>query len=364
MSLCRLSACSLALVLALSGPVWALSAQDIAQASFTAPDPATKPPANTTPPDKKPVGGKAAKAAGKSAGKADAGKLDPLVVKAQVLLARKNVSPGEIDGHDGENYRKALAQFRRLNGLGEGDQLDAATWAALGGPTAGDVITTYAVTKADAATSFVRKIPHDYAKQARLKRLGYTSPAEMFAERFHMSPKLFLALNPQAGSRKAKLKPGETLTVVATQRAVPLAPVARLEANKGTGMLVAYGADDAVLASYPATIGNSETPSPEGEHTITRVVRNPPYEYDPQKNFQQGRNTKRLALAPGPNNPVGTVWIALSKPTFGIHGTPEPAQVSKTSSHGCVRLTNWDAEDLAGLVKPGVKVRFVEKPGA
>lgn len=346
MPLNRLSIWTFALLLALAGPVFALTAQDVNQASFTAtPAPTAKTPL---------------KKATKPPAKAAAGKLDPVIVKTQVLLSRKNVSPGEIDGRDGENYRKAIAQFRRLNGLGDGDQLDAATWQALGGPETGDVLVPYVVTKPDAATRFVRKIPHDYAQQAGLKRLGYKTPTEMYAERFHMSEALLKALNAKA----KLLQPGETLTVVAAQRTTPLAPVERLEAIKATGMLVAYGAGDVVLASYPATIGNSETAAPEGEYEITRVVRNPPYEYDPKKNFQQGRNTRRLDLAPGPNNPVGTVWIALSKPTFGIHGTPEPSQVSKTSSHGCVRLTNWDAEDLAGLVKPGVRMRFVEKPAA
>lgn len=345
MPLHRLSICTLALSLALNGPVFALTAQDINQASFTAP----KPPAK-----------KNAKTPAKTPPKAAAGALDPLIVKTQVLLSRKNVSPGEIDGRDGENYRKAIAQFRRLNGLGDSTQMDAATWLALGGPTAGDILAPYSVTPPDAATAFVPEIPHDYAKQATLKQLGYKTPSEMYAERFHMSEALLKALNPTADL----LKPGETLTVVAAQRTVPLAAVERLEAIKATGMLVAYGAGDVVLASYPATIGSRETASPEGEYEITRVVHNPPYGYDPKKNFQQGTNSRPLELAPGPNNPVGTVWIALSKPTFGIHGTPEPAQISKTSSHGCVRLTNWDAEDLAGLVKPGVRMRFVEKPAA
>ncbi len=347
MPVSRLPIWSLALLLALTAPALALTAQDVNQASFAGEAPPKAPPK----PGKKPA---------KPAPKPAAAKLDPVIVKAQVLLARKTVSPGEIDGRDGENYRKAIAQFRRLNGLGDGDRLDAATWQALGGPTATDILMPYAVTKADAATKFVPKIPHDYAQQAKLKRLGYKTAAEMFAERFHMSEDLLKALNP-----KAKLtSEGDMLAVVSVQRAPPAGTVERLEAMKATGMLVAYGAGDVVLASYPVTIGNSETPSPQGEYTVTRVVRDPPYEYDPKKNFQQGRNTKRLALAPGPNNPVGSVWIALSKPTFGIHGTPEPSQVSKTSSHGCVRMTNWDAEDLAGLVKPGVLVRFVEKPAA
>jgi lipoprotein-anchoring transpeptidase ErfK/SrfK len=114
------------------------------------------------------------------------------------------------------------------------------------------------------------------------------------------------------------------------------------------------------MAAYPATIGSDETPSPSGEVSVTRIARNPTYEYDPEKNFQQGHNKAKLKLPPGPNNPVGSVWIALSRPTYGIHGTPEPSKVSKTESHGCVRLTNWDAEELAGLVRRGTKVLFTD----
>jgi lipoprotein-anchoring transpeptidase ErfK/SrfK len=281
---------------------------------------------------------------------------DPFIVKAQILLSRKNISPGVIDGFAGENYSKAIAQFRRQAGLPAGDEMDAATFAALGGDTAVAIIAEYTLSEKDVAYEFAEAIPRDYAKQATMKHLSYTSPVEMFAERFHMGEKLLKAMNPKADYSKA----GTVITVVANARTRPERVVARVDAVKSTGMVVVYGKGDAILASYPATIGSTAAPSPEGEYTIKRIAKNPTYEYDPDKNFQQGRNTKRLTLPRGPNNPVGTTWIALSKPTFGIHGTPEPSLVSKTSSHGCVRLTNWDAEELASMVKRGVVVRFVE----
>lgn len=283
-------------------------------------------------------------------------KPDPAIVKAQVLLTRRGISPGLIDGLDGDNYRKAIAQFRRQEGLGEGDAMDASVWQAIGGDAAGDIIVAYTISEKDISYDFARWIPHDYAKQAVMKRLAYTSAREMLAERFRMSEKLLLALNRQARFRKA----GESILVIAPAgREVP-AGARRVEAVKSTGMVVVYGEGDRILASYPATIGSSETPSPDGEYRIERIVRNPTYHYDPDKNFQQGNNTRKLVLPAGPNNPVGTVWIALSKPTFGIHGTPDPSRVSKTSSHGCVRLTNWDAENLAAMVKPGLTVHFVD----
>jgi lipoprotein-anchoring transpeptidase ErfK/SrfK len=278
------------------------------------------------------------------------------IVKLQTLLVRQGISPGEIDGMDGENYRKALAQFRRRENLGAGDAVDDATWRALGGDRSQDIVTSYTVTEADARYVFSKRIPRDYARQARMRRLAYSRAPEMFAERFKMGEGLLRALNPRAHYRAA----GETLLVIAAGRTAPRAEVQLIEADKRTGRVTAYGSQGEMIASYPATIGSGDTPSPEGEYQVARVVRQPTYHYDPVKNFQQGRNTHKLVLPRGPNNPVGTVWIGLSKPTFGIHGTPEPSRIGKASSHGCVRLTNWDAEDLAGMVKPGALVRFVD----
>lgn len=278
------------------------------------------------------------------------------IIKAQVLLARQGVSPGEIDGLDGDNYRKAVDQFRRRENLGGGEFIDAATWQALKGDVSADIAADYVVTKQDAKTRFTGRIPHDYARQARMKRLGYRNAQEMFAERFHMSEGLLRFLNPRTHYRKR----GETLLTVSIGRAPPSDEARRVEADMTNGIVRALDATGKVIALYPATIGSEDTPSPEGEYQVVRVVKNPTYHYDPVKNFQQGKNKRRLVLPPGPNNPVGTVWIELSKPTFGIHGTPEPSRTSKASSHGCVRLTNWDAEELARIVRPGTTVRFID----
>ncbi len=332
MKIVDLKSLAFSFLFALSGgPVWALTAEDVNQAT---------------------IGGQT----GRVVDRPDRRGPDPLVVKVQALLDRRNISPGVIDGFDGENYRKAILQFRRQEQLGEGDEVDAATWLALGGDSASDIVAAYETSDKDASYDFSDAIPRDYAKQAARKRLSYTTAEEMFSERFHMGEKLLAALNPNADYSKA----GASILVVASRRKMPEDVVQRIDANKSTGMLIVFGAGDKILASYPATIGSTTTPSPEGSYTVERIARNPTYHYDPEKNFQQGSNTEKLVLPAGPNNPVGTVWIALSKPTFGIHGTPEPSLVSKTSSHGCIRLTNWDAEELAGMVKPGVPVRFVE----
>lgn len=282
--------------------------------------------------------------------------LSAFIVKAQILLGRRSISPGVIDGLDGENFRKAVAQFRRQENLGEGDTIDDVTWAKLGGDTIKDLVVPYEITKADARYRFAHRIPRDYARQAKMKRLSYTSAKEMFAERFHMSELLLVALNPNVRMTKV----ASVMQVVSVGREIQKGAAVRIEAVKRTGMVIVYGPAERILASYPATIGSEENPSPSGDHTVKRIARNPDYTYDPEKNFQQGRNRTKLTLPPGPNGPVGSVWIALSKPTFGIHGTPEPSKVSKTNSHGCIRLTNWDAEELADLAKPDVPVRFVD----
>jgi lipoprotein-anchoring transpeptidase ErfK/SrfK len=281
---------------------------------------------------------------------------NPFIAKAQILLSRRSVSPGVIDGVDGENFRKAVAQFRRQAMLPDGEEIDELAWLGLEGDATNDVIAEYTLTEKDAAYDFADEIPRDYAKQARMKRLSYTSPQEMLGERFHMSETLLAALNP----RQSFSEPGSRVAVASGRRSPEKGAALRIDAIKGTGMVLVFGADERLLASYPATIGSERTPSPSGDYAIERIARNPNYTYDPEKNFQQGQNTETLVLPPGPNGPVGTIWIALSKPTFGIHGTPDPSNVSKSNSHGCIRLTNWDAEELADLVKPGVAVRFLD----
>jgi lipoprotein-anchoring transpeptidase ErfK/SrfK len=287
-----------------------------------------------------------------------AGPIKPNIVKIQVLLARRSISPGEIDGVDGENFRKAVSEFRRQQNLPAGEDLDQTVWDALHGDNPDKpVVSDYTITEQDAAYPFVGTIPKDYAKQAKMKKLGFRDADEMLGERFHMSEVLLKALNPETDFSKS----GQHIFVVD-----PLPPsrnetkAARVVADKAHGLVIAYDEADKILAAYPATIGSDETPSPSGEVSVKRIAKNPTYEYDPEKNFQQGHNKSKLTLPKGPNNPVGSVWIALSRPTYGIHGTPEPSKISKTESHGCIRLTNWDAEELAGLVRKGTKVRFAD----
>ncbi|MBZ9978775.1 MULTISPECIES: L,D-transpeptidase family protein [Mesorhizobium] len=276
------------------------------------------------------------------------------VAALQVLLDRGGASPGVIDGRFGSNVDKALAAYNQINGSSLKSTDSVGIQAALS-QSGGDAFANYTITAEDAAGPYVASIPEDYSQKAQLDRMGFTSVTEALAERFHMDENYLKALNPDANFNR----PG-TIIKVANFGKLVSAPVARIVADKGKKEVFAYDASGKLVAAYPATIGSSDTPSPTGIHAVSRVALDPNYTYNPNINFKQGENNKILTIPPGPNGPVGSVWIALDKPTYGIHGTPEPSKIGKTESHGCVRLTNWDARELAKLVSPGVPVEFVE----
>lgn len=276
------------------------------------------------------------------------------LIRAEVLLSRAHFSPGVIDGQDGGNLKVALAAYERANGLPEDGKLDADVWQKLATDTA-PVVTDYVITDADVAGPFVEAIPKDYVEMAKLPRLAYTSPIEALAEKFHMDEALLKALNPGANFGVA----GTTIVVAAPGPDVLPAPVTLVEVDKARNQVRAFGADGALLASYPATVGSTDMPTPAGEWKVTGVSNDPDWRYDPAKLHFGDRTVGKLDIKPGPNNPVGAVWIALSAPTYGIHGAPEPRLVGKTASHGCVRLTNWDARQLGSAVGKATKVVFL-----
>jgi len=275
---------------------------------------------------------------------------DAAIVKLQVLLDRAGVSPGVIDGYFGDNLIKAVAGFGAQQKLAVDGTLDQEVLARL--TDAVPAVQAYAITAED-GQNLVSSIPQDYAKQAELPQLGYTSIAEKLAERFHMDINLLKSFNPTAS-----FAPGETIAV--TIAGNPKSGVVkRIEVNRTSGQVVALAEDGSLVSVYPATIG-SDTPSPTGTHEVKGVSKMPVYTYNPEISFQQGDNKKVLELPGGPNGPVGSVWIDLTEPTYGIHGTPDPELIGKAGSHGCVRLTNWDVEGLAEMVKPGVVAEFCQ----
>lgn len=280
-----------------------------------------------------------------------------LNIKAQILLDRASFSPGTIDGRHGENFVNALRAFQERNGLTASGELDAPTWSKLTQDAAPALI-EYTVTKQDIAGPFVEEIPASYEKKAELKRLDYTGVSEMLAERFHMDEDLLEQLN-----RAKKFDEAGTVVVVANVSVKPVAlntKVGKLEVDKARKSVRVLAPDGKLLALYPASVGSEEKPAPSGTLKVVRVARGPTYTYNPDFKFRGVKADRELEIAPGPNNPVGAVWIALNQKTYGIHGTSEPSKVGKVESHGCVRLTNWDALALAKIVRKGTPVVFIE----
>jgi len=282
------------------------------------------------------------------------------LIRAEVLLARARFSPGVIDGEDGGNLGNAVAAFETAHGLPVDGKINDQVWTALVQADPGPAVVAYAITPDDVKGPFVEKIPTKFEDMAKLDHLGFTGPVEALAEKFHMDEALLKSLNPAADFTK----PGTQLLVVASGPETLPAPVAAIEVDKGARQVRAYGADGGLLATYPATVGSTERPAPTGTFSVEGVARNPTYTYDPKRLTFGDKSTGKFTIKPGPNNPVGAVWIDLSIPTYGIHGAPDPRLVGKTASHGCVRLTNWDIRQLASGVKKGVKVSFVgaERP--
>jgi len=278
----------------------------------------------------------------------------------QVLLDRQGFSPGQIDGKGGPNFAHAVAAFQTAHAIAVTPQPDCDTWQALGGDAA-DVTTTYTVTAEDLKGPFEESIPRSLVEQAKLPSLGYQSPLEMLAERFHASPALVQQLNPGG-----PLTPGRELRV---PNVTPFDPVAKgtpdpaaadltIQVTRDDSSLRVLSADGRVMFFAPVTTGSEHDPLPTGDYKVVGVGWQPVFHYNPDLFWDAKSTDAKSTLKPGPNNPVGVVWISLSLEHYGIHGTPEPGNIGHTESHGCVRLTNWDAAHVAGMVKPGTRVQF------
>ena len=282
-----------------------------------------------------------------------------MLIKAQVLLARADASPGVIDGLNGSNFHHAVAAYAAMNGLDDkAGELTSQVWGKLTGGAPAPVAAAYTITPQDVAGPYYPDVGEDLVAMSKQQQVGYHSPSEMLAERFHMSEDALKALNPNADFTKAG-----TMLVVAQTGPIAVPKVNHIEVDKKNAAVRAYDADDKMIAFMPATVGSTDKPSPTGVHKINGVAHDPKYTYDPKKLTWGPKDQGKFVVPSGPNNPVGVVWIDLNAPSYGLHGTPEPNEIGKTASHGCVRMTNWDASQLAAAVKPGIKVTFVNTRG-
>lgn len=282
-------------------------------------------------------------------------KPSPLGVRVQVLLDRAHFSPGEIDGKFGENAKKALRAFAEAQGLPSSSTLSDDVWKKLAADER-PVTTRYTFAEKDVAGPFLKRLPGKMEDMKDIPRLSYTSPREELAERFHMSEDLLASLNPGQRFDHA----GDSIVVVDTGSEQTDGKAARVEVDKTRQTVKLFDKSNALIGFYPATVGSEEKPSPSGTLKVTEIDQNPTYRYNPDYHFKGVHSRKAFTIKPGPNNPVGTVWINLSADSYGIHGTPSPGKVSKAELHGCVRLTNWDAEHVAHRVTKGTPVSFVE----
>lgn len=281
------------------------------------------------------------------------GAVGPRVVRAQILLDRARFSPGEIDGVYGDDFGIAVKGYQENHGLKPTGTIDEEMWRLLNSDGA-PLLLTYTITKADEKGPF-QPIPNDTLEKAKMKWLGFETPGEELGEKFHCSPKLLAELNPGEKLDTA----GERITVPNVRRAAARL-ASRLVVSKSKRTLIAYDAGGKELAQYPVTIGDSHDPLPIGHWTITSVVHYPWFNYDPDLFWNPDPKKAAAILPPGPRGPVGTAWIGLSKEHYGIHGTPDPGHVRHDQSAGCIRLTNWDVDDLSHMVRRGTPVVLEE----
>ncbi len=296
------------------------------------------------------------------------------ILQAQVQLDRVGFPPGILDGKEGMSFTAALRGFQEANNLPVTGQYDQKTAVAL---LEGEARPTTWLVRIPAgfARGPYANIPKGLNEQAKLPALSYRDLAEQLAERFHTTPQILAALNPASGRQADG---------IIRVPAIPNQPVARIEGDergwgttlaslgvsaqqpqadhivvdKSEGVLKVYDAQNRLIAQFSATMGSSHDPLPLGSWEIKGVSRNPDFHYNPDLFWDAKAQDEKAVLKPGPNGPVGVVWIDLSKDHYGIHGTPEPQTIGRTESHGCIRLTNWDAARLAQMVKTGVKAVF------
>jgi len=300
------------------------------------------------------------------------------VLQVQVILDHLGFAPGVLDGKKGQSLVAALKGFQEARGLPRTGLIDQATSAALDRYRGWRAVRTLRLSADSLAGPFVNPLPKKPEDQAKLAALGYASVMEKLAEMFHTTPAVLLALNgrgtplepgapvvfpnalPTSRGYDAKLPADwrKTLNDLNVDAVQPQG--AKVVVDKSDQVLRVLDADDHLVAQFSATMGSEHDPLPIGRWKIQGFSYNPKFHYNPDLFWDAKTGAKAATLPPGPNGPVGVIWIDLSKPHYGIHGTPEPSTIGRAESHGCIRLTNWDAARLSLMIKPGTPAVFQE----
>jgi lipoprotein-anchoring transpeptidase ErfK/SrfK len=310
-----------------------------------------------------------------SGGAAQSG-IDLTILHVQVLLDRLGFTPGVIDGKGGQSLKAALRGFQASRGLKPTGEIDQPTLRVLHAYRAVRPTRNVTLTAADVAGPFTGPLPKDSADQAKLPTLGYANLMEKLSEQYHTTTATLIALNspqtklsagtsirfpnvvPESRDYPASLKPEwkATLAMLNVDARQPTGD--HIVVDKSEGVLKVMNAEDKVIAQFPATMGSEHDPLPIGSWKVQGVAYNPDFHYNPKLFWDVSDNKEAQLLPPGPNGPVGVIWMDLNKPHYGIHGTPNPETIGRAESHGCIRLTNWDAARLSLMVKPGTKAVF------
>lgn len=307
---------------------------------------------------------------------ATAAEPSPDILRIQVLLDRLGFAPGVLDGQAGLSLERALKGYQAANNLPESGKPDEKTLAALDAHKGVQAIAEVTLGDGDFRGPFVGPIPRSEEKQAQLPVMGYSDPTEALAERFHTTPATLRALNgadmkvvqgvtlkvpnvlPASTAYPASFKPEWSATLASLSVSADQPRAAKLVVDKSDGVLRAYDEADKLIAQFPVTTGSKHDPLPIGSWKIQGTSFLPPFHFNPKLFWDAKASEQKQVLKPGPNGPVGVVWMDLDKPHYGIHGTPMPENIGRTESHGCIRLTNWDAARLSMMVKPGTPAIF------